>query len=286
MSTDPSTTWRAERFSQNSSAPPIFTVMSFTTESKSQSALAARIEFLGTVSGAGNYFSGGTVTMNGAFRPGNGPGVVSFGGDLVLADTSRLFIELGGTTAGSQYDRLSVGGNASVDGALDVARINGFQPQTGNVFEIISAGNLSGSFASVSGQDLGGGLLLNPITTATSLSLLAAVPGDANLDKTADFADLGILLNNYNVSGFSGVAQWNAGDFNDDHIADFADLGILLNNYNQTVPRCQLQLPFLSPARWPSPHWAPSACCWPLATAVRRRSCGPFGNRLSTSDAA
>ena len=107
MSTEPSTTWRAERFSQNSSAPPIHGDV---VHNGVQIAVGAgsRIEFQGTVSGAGNYFSGGTVTMNGTVRPGNGPGVVSFASDLSFGVGASLEIEIGELTAGTQYDRVVV----------------------------------------------------------------------------------------------------------------------------------------------------------------------------------
>ena len=64
---------------------------------------------------------------------------------------------------------------------------------------------------------------------------MAALPGDADLDKTAGFLDLGALLNKYNNLNAGGVGEWSVGDFDDSHVTDFVDLGILLNNYNQSV---------------------------------------------------
>ena len=58
-------------------------------------------------------------------------------------------MELGGTTAGSQYDQLNVTGSVTLSGAtLTVSLINGFNPVTGNSFTII---NNDGTDA-VSGQ--------------------------------------------------------------------------------------------------------------------------------------
>ena len=68
-------------------------------------------------------------------------------------------------------------------------------------------------------------------TTVTNGTLKITLPGDADLSGTADFTDLGILLNNYNLAG-----GWIKGDFNFDNAVDFTDLGILLNNYNLSAP--------------------------------------------------
>jgi hypothetical protein len=65
--------------------------------------------------------------------------------------------------------------------------------------------------------------------TAPQLLVTIAWPGDANLDGMVDFADLGMLLTNYNHAG-----NWTTGDFNHDGQVDFADLGILLTNYNRS----------------------------------------------------
>ena len=74
--------------------------------------------------------------------PGASPAEVSFEGSLALADTNTLFIEIGGTTPGSQYDRLTIAGSASLDGTLDVSLINGFTPTGGQQFTILTAGSI------------------------------------------------------------------------------------------------------------------------------------------------
>jgi hypothetical protein len=64
---------------------------------------------------------------------------------------------------------------------------------------------------------------------ASSLLIAFTVGGDANLSRTADFADLVLLAQNYNLA--TG-ATWQLGDFNYDAKVDFADLVILAQNYN------------------------------------------------------
>jgi hypothetical protein len=85
-------------------------------------------------------------------------------------------------------------------------------------------------------------------------------PGDANGDDVVDFADLGILLNNYNQSG-----SFSAGDFNASGDVDFTDLGILLNNYNQQAPT------LTTATAVPEPSTLLLACFGACALAVWRR---------------
>jgi hypothetical protein len=59
--------------------------------------------------------------------------------------------------------------------------------------------------------------------------IMPTVYGDANLDGTANFSDLGILLSHYNTLT---TGTWSWGDFNYDGNVNFSDLGILLSHYN------------------------------------------------------
>ncbi len=66
-------------------------------------------------------------------RPGHPPqtrvaGLLSISGKYTQTATGSLNVELGGTTAGSQYDELVVSGTAMLGGTVNVSLINGFQP--------------------------------------------------------------------------------------------------------------------------------------------------------------
>ena len=65
-------------------------------------------------------------------------------------------VEIGGTTAGTQYDQVVVGGAATIGtastlrGTLNVSLINGFAtPATDTDFTILTASSVSGVFANV-----------------------------------------------------------------------------------------------------------------------------------------
>lgn len=109
----------------------------------------------------GGIVGGGTGFIEGDHRPGNSPGLVSFGGDVFYGGLSTLHIEIGGLIHGSQYDRVLVAGDVTLQGALDVQHIGGFTPGFGQSFLILdklSAGPITGFFT---GLPEGGQLLVD-----------------------------------------------------------------------------------------------------------------------------
>ena len=132
--------------------------------------------FFGTVSGAGNFSGSGLVLFEGGFQPGNSPGLVEFGGDLMLGDASVLTIELGGTVAGTEYDKFVVGGILSLSGTLDVELWGDYEPTIGDSFDIFDFGSLVGSFSSISLPSLSSGLEWDTTSLHTSGVLEVVVP--------------------------------------------------------------------------------------------------------------
>ncbi|MBK7229801.1 MAG: hypothetical protein IPH97_13260 [Ignavibacteriales bacterium] len=65
---------------------------------------------------------------NGNIEPGSNIGVLSYVGNFVSSSTGVLDIQLGGLTAGTEYDQLNVSGNATLNGSLKVRVANGFVP--------------------------------------------------------------------------------------------------------------------------------------------------------------
>jgi hypothetical protein len=63
-----------------------------------------------------------------------------------------------------------------------------------------------------------------------SLTAYAPLTGDANLDGYVNFADLNIILTNYNKTG-----DWSKGDFDNNGTVNFSDLNVVLTNYNRSV---------------------------------------------------
>ena len=109
-------------------------------------------ETLNLVSGD-SLIGSGTLAANlvnaGTVSPGNSAGGITIEGNYTQQSTGVLEIQLGGTTAGTQYDQLTVTGTATMAGTLNVSLIDGFIPQVGDSFTILPYGIRSGGFSTL-----------------------------------------------------------------------------------------------------------------------------------------
>jgi hypothetical protein len=96
----------------------------------------------------------GSVINAGRIEPGNSPGSLLVEGNLTLASTSRLVMELGGTMPGIDYDRIRADGDLIFGGEL-VLTLAGLV-RAGDSFQLFTAGGtMSGAFSSVIFEDSG-----------------------------------------------------------------------------------------------------------------------------------
>ncbi len=103
-----------------------------------------------TIKGNGDILTnGGLFTNNGTISPGLSPGRIAISGNYTQGSTGVLNMEIGGKTPGTEYDQLVVGGTAALNGTLNVTLINGFRPQVGDVFQILSPGAFTGAFSTI-----------------------------------------------------------------------------------------------------------------------------------------
>jgi hypothetical protein len=110
-----------------------------------------------TIQPGGNFINSGKVYGNaiilgnfqnsGILAPGNSPGEYDITGNYTAASTATHNFEVAGTTS-SEYDRLLVSGNLSLNGTLNVSLINGFTPTTSHDLTIMT-GTVSGTFSTV-----------------------------------------------------------------------------------------------------------------------------------------
>ena len=110
----------------------------------------------GTLAGSGTIQA--TVVNGGVTSPGGSPGTLSLGpGENYQQGASGILrIELGGHNPGTQYDQLVVGGNASLAGTLELPLINGFVPQPGDQFQILTCGSQTGQFSQINAPAVSG----------------------------------------------------------------------------------------------------------------------------------
>jgi T5SS/PEP-CTERM-associated repeat protein len=147
------------------------------------------VDFDGLVSGPGAFFGPGTANFNGGMAPGASPAEVSFEGNVALADTNTLFIEIAGTTPGTEYDRLMIAGNASLNGILDVSLIDAFVPTAGQQFAILTANNIVDNGLALGGTAASSFSLLVSNTSVILQAIAPGVPGDYNQNGVVDAAD-------------------------------------------------------------------------------------------------
>jgi fibronectin-binding autotransporter adhesin len=94
-----------------------------------------------TLGGSGSI--GGDTLVLGALNPGNSPGLLTFEGDLTLSGTA-LF-EITGTTRGTLYDAVDVGGLLTYGGTLTLS----FNSPLEGSFNLFNFGSYAGSFDSI-----------------------------------------------------------------------------------------------------------------------------------------
>ena len=124
-----------------------------------------------TISNGSQFTNTGAIAP-GALRRESGilPTVVTSGA-LPIGTEGRLEIELGGTEPGTGYDRLDVEGVVALSGELAISLLDGFTPELGQTFEVMTFTSRTGEFDTLTGTSLGNGLGLLPSYTDTSVIL-------------------------------------------------------------------------------------------------------------------
>lgn len=105
----------------------------------------------GTLSGTGTV-AGALTDSSGTVSPGDAPGSLTVAGNYTQEAGGTLAIGIAGTTPGTEFDRLLVGGSATLGGTLSLADEGGFAPAFGDTFKIVGgASSRTGTFATATG---------------------------------------------------------------------------------------------------------------------------------------
>ena len=122
----------------------------------------------------------GTVQGNlanwGTIHPGDSPGTLQVNGNFTNFPGGTLAVEIGGRVAGTNYSQLAGNASATLGGNLAVSFANAFTPVLGDRFTILSGATIlsQSTFGSLSGLRLGNGLVLVPVYTPMTVTLVAA----------------------------------------------------------------------------------------------------------------
>ncbi len=157
---------------------------------------------------------------NGLLEIGNSPGSATVAQFTQVLGT--MHVELGGLTPGTGYDQLVVTGPTTLFGSLDIDLIDGLTPDYFDEFQVLIADSRSGQFTTITGATIAPDMTLAPVydyNGVIGLTLIAAIPGDANLDGIVN----GLDLLRWQANLFSGN-QWDQGDFNIDGLVNGLDL--------------------------------------------------------------
>jgi fibronectin-binding autotransporter adhesin len=202
------------------------------------------INFGGLAKGVGTY-GVVNVSLGGVFSPGNSPGIVTatqvtIGSTATPSGAPTLLMELAGTTPGTLYDQLHVTGQLSLGGLLEITLAPGFNPTSGNRFDLLDWGSLSGHFDSLSLPALSAGLAWNTtqlyVTGVLAVTDINLLPGDFNRDHHVDASDIvPAIVSLTNPTVYEAQYGVNAtdlsiiGDLNADGRFTNADMQSLLN---------------------------------------------------------
>ena len=179
--------------------------------------------FNGLVSGPGHIYGPGTAHFNGGFSPGASPANISIEGSVAFDTANTLFIEIGGT----QHDRLTINGSATLDGWLNLSLLNGFTPIAGQQFTIITASSIVNNGFVLTGAAASSFSL---IVGSTSVILQAiGLTGDYNNNGVVDASDYVLWRNSAGLTG-PGLAA----DGNHNNQIDSGDYDVWRSHFGQT----------------------------------------------------
>ena len=158
--------------------------------------------------GGASFATTGDLQSPGSLTVGSGS-ILTVTGNLALASSSNLTIQIGGTAPAS-FGQMIVQKATTLGGTLSVGMTNGFAPASDDSFSFLSTASYTGAFSSVVPVTQGGGVEFNADYS---------MPGNVGIDViAAPFVDL--VLSQLNVAsqivrGLPATVTWtvtNAGN--------------------------------------------------------------------------
>jgi autotransporter-associated beta strand protein len=180
--------------------------------------------------------TGNLLINGGTFAPGLSTAISTISNNFTL-NAGIVQFEIGGINPGTGFDQLQVGGSASIAGGLQVLFTSGFVPSIYQTFDILTAGNVLGSFVTNTLPTLPNGLSWHVIYSMHGISLAVGPPGQSNsVNPIGDFNLDGVVNSaDYTVWRDSvGSTTLFAADANGDHIVDSLDYNIWKAHFGES----------------------------------------------------
>ena len=155
----------------------------------------------GTLGGSGNVAGLAFAEEDATISPGQSIGKLTVGSLQMLAD-ARLEIQLAGSggVAGVDFDQLVVNGDAAINDARLVVRLDdGFAPSHGDQFQVLAVGGATtGTGFTILDFEEAPGMAWDLSSLMTSGTIVANVilPGDYNADGLVDASDYAVWRDN------------------------------------------------------------------------------------------
>ena len=162
-------------------------------------------------------------------------GNATVSGNFSQTDTGVFGVELGGLVQANEFDVLNITGTARLEGTLEVELINGFVPDVGNMFQILTAGSVIGTFNPVVAFD-GANLFdvdVSVLYSATDVVVHIddlALLGDYNQNGIVDAADYALWRD---TNG--DIGKDLAADGNENGMVDAADYDVWRAHFGNTA---------------------------------------------------
>ncbi|MBI3416427.1 MAG: Ig-like domain-containing protein [Verrucomicrobia bacterium] len=103
-------------------------------------------------------------------------GLISLNGDFQQTAAGTLMLDLAGTQPGVTHGQLRVNGKVALAGTLDISLVGGYQPVTGDAFDVMKWSSYTGTFSPLVTAPLNNGLLFKPDYQSTQLRLSVSPP--------------------------------------------------------------------------------------------------------------
>jgi hypothetical protein len=171
------------------------------------------------------------VQNSGLLSPGASPGAIVIEGNYEQSASGAVLMEIGGILPADDFDRLTITGMATLNGALAISLIDEFVPAAGHSFDLFDWTSVNGAFSMVTLPTLAATLTwdtsrLYDDGVIAVRSIFA--DGDFNQDSSVDALDLAAWRDAY--------GQTNVGDADRDGDSDGGDFLLWQRNLGTSQP--------------------------------------------------